>query len=125
MLARLSFCRKTNFTASKPGARVGSRLHTAIYILCVKNHGPISQLVLNRTASQNIHFQQIAAFSTREGWNSKVKSDLDGLTPIDVEKTLFRIKRKMGMHHSKGTLQFHNSLYFVRTFFMVHQNERQ
>ena len=103
MLARLSVRWKTNFTASKPGARVGSSLHTAICILSVKNHGPISQLVFKRTTSQTVHFKQMAAFSTREGWNSKVKSDLDGLTPIDVEKTLFRIKRKMGMHHSKGT----------------------
>ena len=45
---------------------------------------------------------QRRAFCTKGAWNSKVKSDLDGLTPIDVEKVLFGIKRAMGSHYSKG-----------------------
>ena len=107
MLARLSFCRNTNVIARKVRYSVKSSLHTTRNALSANmNHGPIKQLVLNRTVSKTVLSNQMAAFSTREGWNSKVKTDLDGLTPIDVEKTLFRIKRKMGMHHSKGAQQF-------------------
>ena len=92
-----------NLIARKGRYSVSSSLHTTRNALSAnKNHGPIKQLVLNRTVSQTVLSNQMAAFSTREGWNSKVKTDIDGLTPIDVEKALFRIKRKMGMHHSKG-----------------------
>ena len=36
-------------------------------------------------------------------WNSQKPSELDRLTPIDKEKALFLIKRRMGAAHSKGT----------------------
>ena len=36
-------------------------------------------------------------------WNSQKPSDLDNMTPIDREKALFLIKRRMGAAHSKGT----------------------
>ena len=36
-------------------------------------------------------------------WNTQKPSELDRLTPIDKEKALFLIKRRMGAAHSKGT----------------------
>jgi hypothetical protein len=36
-------------------------------------------------------------------WNTQKPSDLDNMTPIDREKALFKIKRRMGAAHSKGT----------------------
>ena len=60
-------------------------------------------------------------------WNSQKPSELDHLTPIDKEKALFLIKRRMGAAHSKGTegkilwLHFHiirTTLYHIWELFM-------
>ena len=61
------------------------------------------QASIRRTA-QRTNYVQRSSFCTKGAWNSREKTDLDGLTPIDIEKALFRIKRTMGSFYSKGDL---------------------
>ena len=103
MLKQLSICGGANFMASRCTNSIELKLCSVRKYVSVKNSNyPISRLQRYRATSQIHKCSHASLSSTTEGWNSKEKTDLDGLTPIDIEKTLFRIKRKMGMHHSKG-----------------------
>ena len=56
---------------------------------------------INRTDATRFDSCKIKRYSST--WNSQKPSDLDNMTPIDREKALFKIKRRMGAAHSKGT----------------------
>jgi hypothetical protein len=56
---------------------------------------------INRTDAPRFDSCKTKRYSST--WNSQKPSDLDNMTPIDREKALFKIKRRMGAAHSKGT----------------------
>lgn len=101
MIAQLSICKASRAVYSRAHPLIETSL-CCMSVLPSSSHCSARQSSTLRTARRTTHYDQRSSFCTKGVWNSREKTDLDGLTPIDIEKVLFRIKRTMGSFYSKG-----------------------
>ena len=102
----LNICRQALSKAKADGLKsiISSRFYSVrLHLSTIEVDRRSNQNIRNERVFRNHSLMQKNRLCTEGGWNSRVKTEFEGVTPIDIEKSLFKIKRRMGMFHSKGT----------------------